>query len=70
MIKLRIKTWMRHVAHVERREMHKKNVLGKPVGKRTLSSHRCSWEDNVRTNPREIGWENVHYINLDQNRDQ
>jgi len=32
-------------------------MVGKPEGKRTLERSRRRWEDNVRSDLREIGWE-------------
>jgi hypothetical protein len=36
-----------------------KFLVGKPEGKRTLGRHRRRWEDNIRVNLRERGWEVV-----------
>jgi hypothetical protein len=35
----------------------------KPEGKRTLDRRRHRWEDNIRMDHREIGWEGVDWIN-------
>jgi len=42
----------------------------KPEGKRALGRRRCRWEDNMRLDLREIWWEGVDWIHLDQDRDQ
>jgi hypothetical protein len=47
-----------------------KILVGKPVGKRQLGRLRRRWEDNIRMDLREIGWEGVDWMNLDQDRDQ
>jgi hypothetical protein len=39
-------------------------------GKKLFGRHRCRWEDNIRIDLREIGWENVDWIRLAQDRDQ
>jgi hypothetical protein len=44
--------------------------VGKPEGKRTFARPRCSWEDNIIMNLKEIGWEVVVWIYLAQERDQ
>jgi hypothetical protein len=31
---------------------------------------RCSWENNIKMNLREIGWGNLDWADLDQNRNQ
>jgi hypothetical protein len=38
--------------------------VGKPEGKRQLGRNRRRWEDNIRIDLREIGWENVDWIHL------
>jgi hypothetical protein len=38
--------------------------------KRPLGRYRCRWEDNIRIDLREIGWEGVNWIHLAQDRDQ
>jgi hypothetical protein len=43
-----------------------KMVVGKPEGKRPLRRSRCRWEDNIRIDLKEIGWENVNWIHLAQ----
>jgi hypothetical protein len=40
--------------------------VGKPEGKRLLGRPRRTWEEDVR----EIGWGNVEWIQLAQDRDQ
>jgi hypothetical protein len=44
--------------------------MGKPEGKRTLGRPRHMWEDGVRMDLREIGWERVDWIQLAQDRDR
>jgi hypothetical protein len=45
-------------------------LVGKPEGKRLLGRLRHRWEDNIRINLRERGWEGVDWIHLAQDRDQ
>jgi len=35
-----------------------------------VGRHRCSWEDSIRMDPREISWEVVDWICLAQDKDQ
>jgi hypothetical protein len=42
-----------------------KILAGKPEEKRQLGRPRCRCEDNIRVDPREIGWEG-DWINLAQ----
>jgi hypothetical protein len=45
-------------------------LVGKPEWKRPLERPRHRWEDNIRIDLREIGWEGVNWINLAQDWDQ
>jgi hypothetical protein len=45
-------------------------LVGKPEGKRLLGTLGRRWEDNIRMGLREIGWEVVDWMHLDQDRDQ
>jgi hypothetical protein len=42
----------------------------KPEGKELFETPRCKWEDNIRMDLREIGWEDVDWIHVAQDRDQ
>jgi hypothetical protein len=44
-------------------------LVGKPEGKRPLGRSRGRWEDNIRMNLTEIGWEVVDWIHLTEDRD-
>jgi hypothetical protein len=44
--------------------------VGKPKGKRPLGRHRLTWEDNIKMNFREIGWNSTDWIDLGQDKDQ
>jgi len=47
------------------------NVLvGKSGGERPLGRPRRKWEDNIRIDLMEIGWEGMNWIHLAQDRDQ
>jgi hypothetical protein len=45
-------------------------LVGKPEGKRPLGRPRRRWEDNIKMNLREIGWGDMEWIDLAQDRDQ
>jgi hypothetical protein len=47
-----------------------KILVGKPEGKRSLGRPRCRWEDNIRVDLKDIGWEGVDWIHLAQDRDR
>jgi hypothetical protein len=44
--------------------------VGKPGGKRPLGRPRRRWVDNIKTDLREIGWDDIDWIDLAQDRDQ
>jgi hypothetical protein len=44
--------------------------VGKPEGKRPLGGPRCRQVDNIETDLREIGWGDMDWIDLAQDRDQ
>jgi hypothetical protein len=39
-------------------------LVGKSEGKRPRGRPRSSWEDNIRMDLREIGWDDVDWIHL------
>jgi hypothetical protein len=69
-IKLRMMIWQGYVARMaEMRNAHS-ILVGKPKGKRPLGRHWSRWEDNIKMDLKEIGWEVVDCIYLAQDRDQ
>jgi hypothetical protein len=44
--------------------------VGKPEGKRRLGRPRHRWDDNIKLDHREIGWDGVDWIDLPQDKDQ
>jgi hypothetical protein len=47
-----------------------KILVGKPEGKIQLGRHMRRWENNIGMDLREIVWEDVDWIHLDQDRDR
>jgi hypothetical protein len=45
-------------------------LVGKPEKKRPLGRPRLRWEDNIIMDLREIGWGDMDWIDLAQDRDQ
>jgi hypothetical protein len=70
MIKSRRKRAAGHVARMGCMINAYKILVGKPDVKRPLRRPRHRWDDNIRMNVREIGWEGVDWIHLAQGRDQ
>jgi hypothetical protein len=66
-----IKSRMRSAVNVARMG-EKRNayrlLLGKPEGRRPVGKPRCRWEDNIKPDLREVGWDDVDWIGLSQDR--
>jgi hypothetical protein len=45
-------------------------LVGKPEGERPLGRRRHRWVDNIEMNLRELGWRDMDWIDLAQDRDQ
>jgi hypothetical protein len=45
-------------------------LVGKPEGNRPQGRPRRRWENNIKVDPREIRWDAMDWIHLDQVRDQ
>jgi hypothetical protein len=46
-----------------------KILAGKPEGNRSLGRSRLEWEDNIKVELKEIGWEDLDWIHVAQDRD-
>jgi hypothetical protein len=44
--------------------------MGKPEGKRPPGKPRRRWFDNIKMDLKEIGWDEVDWIDMAQGRDQ
>jgi hypothetical protein len=49
--------WVDHVVCMRKKRSVYNILVGKV--KRTLGRPRCRWEDNIRVDLREVGWEDV-----------
>jgi hypothetical protein len=68
-IKPRTVRWVGHAARMgEMRNAHRVFV-GKAEGKRSFGIPRFRWEDNIKMDLKEVGCEDVDWINLVQHRD-
>jgi hypothetical protein len=45
-------------------------LVGIPEGRRPLRRSRRRWVDNIKMDLREIQWDGIDWIDLDQDRDQ
>jgi hypothetical protein len=68
-IKLQRIRWAGHVARMEKKNAYRL-LVGKPEGKRPLGRPRRRWVDNIRTDLGEVGWGDVDWIGLAQDRNR
>jgi hypothetical protein len=68
-IKSRRMRWAGYVALIEKRNAYRL-LVGKPEGRRPLGRPRRRWVDNIRMDLVEVGWGDVHWIGLAQDRDR
>ncbi|KAJ4427756.1 hypothetical protein ANN_25409 [Periplaneta americana] len=69
-IKSRRLRWAGHVARMSESRNAYRVLVGRPEGKRPLGRPRRRWEDNIKMDLREVGYDDRDWINLAQNRDQ
>ncbi|KAJ4438640.1 hypothetical protein ANN_14587 [Periplaneta americana] len=69
-IKSRRLRWAGHVARMGESRNAYRVLVGRPAGKRPLGRPRCRWEDNIKMDLREVGYDGRDWINLAQDRDQ
>jgi hypothetical protein len=62
--------WVGHVARIGERRVVYRVLMGKPDGKTPLGRPRAGWEDNIKTDLREVGSRGMDLINLAQDRDR
>jgi hypothetical protein len=69
-IKTRRMRWAGHVARMGEKRNGYRLLVGKPEGKRPLGRQRCGWVDNIRMDLGEVGWGDVDWIGLAQDRNR
>ncbi|KAJ4433081.1 hypothetical protein ANN_15338 [Periplaneta americana] len=69
-IKSRRLRWAGHVARMGEFRNAYRVLVGRPEGKRPLGRPRHRWEDNIKVDLREVGYDGRDWINLARNRDQ
>jgi hypothetical protein len=60
--------WAVRVAHIVEERSSDKILIGNPEGKGLLGRIRCRWEDNIKMDRTEIGWECVDWNHLAQGK--
>ncbi|KAJ4449306.1 hypothetical protein ANN_00704 [Periplaneta americana] len=69
-IKSRRLRWAGHVARMREFRNAYRVLVGRPERKRPLGRPRRRWEDNIKMDLREVGYDGREWINLAQHRDQ
>jgi hypothetical protein len=47
-----------------------RGLVGKPEGKSPFGRPRHRWEDSIKMDLQEVGWGNIYWIDLAQDRDR
>jgi hypothetical protein len=69
-MKARRMGWAGHVARMGEKRNAYRLLVGKPEGKSQLERPRRRWVDNIRMDLVEVGWGDVDWIGLAQDRDR
>ncbi|KAJ4447597.1 hypothetical protein ANN_09604 [Periplaneta americana] len=69
-IKSRRLRWAGHVTRMGESRNAYRVLVGRPEGKRPLGRPRRRWEDNIKMDLREVGYDDRDWINLAQDRDR
>jgi hypothetical protein len=69
-IKSRRMRWAGYVERMGEKRKAFRLLIGKPDGNRSLRRPRRSWVDNIRMDLEEVGWGDVDWIGLAQDRNR
>ncbi|KAJ4434842.1 hypothetical protein ANN_23413 [Periplaneta americana] len=69
-LKSRRLRWAGHVARMGESRNAYRVLVGRPEGKRPLGRPRRRWDDNIKMDLREVGYDDRDWLNLAQNRDR
>jgi hypothetical protein len=69
-IKSRSMRWAGHVERIGAKRNAYRLLVGKPEGRRPLGRPRRRWVDNIRIALGEVGWGDVDWIGLAQDRNR
>jgi hypothetical protein len=70
MIKSRRMRWVGNVACMGEGRGAYRILVGRPEGRKPLGRHRLRWEDNIKMDFQEVGWDDVAWIDMAQDRDR
>jgi hypothetical protein len=69
-MKSRRMRWAGHVAQMGKKRNAYRLLAGKPEGNKSLGRPRRRWVDNIRMDLVEVGWSDVDWIGLAQDRNK
>ncbi|KAJ4445311.1 hypothetical protein ANN_07116 [Periplaneta americana] len=69
-IKSRRLRWAGHVARMSESRNAYRMLVGRPEGKRPLGGPRRRWEDDIKMDLKEMGYDDREWINIAQDRDR
>jgi hypothetical protein len=69
-IKSRRMRWAAYVLRKGEKRSTYRSLVGKPEGKKPLGRPRRRWVDNIRMDLGEVGWGDVDWIGLAQDRNR
>jgi hypothetical protein len=69
-VKSRTMRWAGHVARMGEGRKVYRILVGTPERKRQLERPSCRWQDGIKMDFSEIGWEGMEWIHLAQDRDR
>jgi hypothetical protein len=62
--------WASHLARTGEKRNAYRLLVGKPEGKRPLGRLRIKWVDNIKMDLGKVGWGDVDWIGLAQDRNR
>jgi len=62
--------WVRFVARMLVNKNTCRNMVGISEGKKPLGQCRCRWEATIKVDIKEVTWEGVYWIRLNQDEDE
>jgi hypothetical protein len=69
-IKSRRMRWAGYIARMGERRDAYKILVGRPEGRRPLGRPRHRWENNIKMDLQEVGWDCMDWIDMAQDRDR